>query len=216
MADNDLLHAPKSSAYTAPESGYVYLSISDSMPGFVQLDTTVDDPTDLKWSLRTMSGVTHFRNVFTSRTSDTQKLVARFRKALQSDQIPNHTDLFKIPIRFAKQILEDEAKAFPPTPLPEPAQAHVIAPLPSTSPETIQPRAAISSPARKASYRPYILSGLVASAVAVSLAFLPVHHHATPTMATLAKAEQPLLIQKAPAPRIATPQFRVRVDLAQR
>jgi len=38
------------------------------------------------------------------------------RRALSSDQIPHHPDLFEFPVRFARQILEAEAKAFPPPP----------------------------------------------------------------------------------------------------
>ena len=112
-----------------PDPGYVYLSASRGMPGFVQVDTSVDDPRDLTWSLQTMSGVTRFRNVYAVRTSDRGALLERFRKAVLFDQIPHHSDLFKIRLRFAKNILEVESRAFPsndPMPVRDHRAANVI------------------------------------------------------------------------------------------
>ncbi len=102
----------------SPEAGYVYFSVSSAMPGFVQLATSAEDPRGRKWALRTPSGVTRFRNVCAFRTSDCRGLEAQFRRALRADQIPHHPDLFKFPVRFARQILAAEAKAFPPPPEP--------------------------------------------------------------------------------------------------
>ena len=102
-----------------PDPGYVYLSVSRTMPGFVQIASDTEDPRGLTWSLQTFSGTTRFRNVYAARTSDCRSLEARFREAVPFDQIPHHADLFRIPLRFARQILEEEARAFPPTVPPE-------------------------------------------------------------------------------------------------
>jgi hypothetical protein len=101
---------------TAAEAdpGYVYLSASRTMPGFVQVGTSTEDPEGLTWSLQTVSGVTHFRNVHAVRTTNCRALAERFRQAVIFDQIPHHADLFKIPLRFARNILDVEAKPFRP------------------------------------------------------------------------------------------------------
>jgi hypothetical protein len=106
--------APAAAVSTEAEAGYVYLTASRAMPGFVQVATSQEDPEGLTWSLQTVSGVTHFRNVFAVRTTDRHALAARFRQAVIFDQIPHHKDLFKIPLRFARNILEVEAKSLRP------------------------------------------------------------------------------------------------------
>ena len=103
------------------DPGYVYLSMSKAMPGFVQVDHSAEDPSELTWSLQTYSGVTHFRTVFAVQTSDCAALKERFCKAVPFDQIPHHADFFKIRLRLARNILETEGKAFPPShPAPPP------------------------------------------------------------------------------------------------
>lgn len=101
------------------DPGYVYLSVSRTMPGFVQIASSPEDPTGLSWSLQTFSGVTKFKNVCVVRTSDCRELEDRFRKAVSFEQIPHHSDLFKLPLRFARQILEEEAQGLPATFAPE-------------------------------------------------------------------------------------------------
>jgi hypothetical protein len=96
------------------DPGYVYLSASRTMPGFVQVGTSEEDPEGLTWSLQAVSGVTHFRNVHAVRTTNCHALAERFRQAVIFDQIPHHADLFKIPLRFARNILDVEAKALGP------------------------------------------------------------------------------------------------------
>ena len=111
-----------------PGEGFVYLTVSSAMPGFVQLARSDEDPTGRSWTLQSHSGVTRFRTVCAVRTSDSDALEARFRDALGTVQIPHHPDLFKIPLRFARQILEAEVRAFPSsTPLPEAARKKPVA-----------------------------------------------------------------------------------------
>ena len=98
----------------ADAQGYVYLSVSPTMPGFVHLADSEEDPQRLAWSLRTMSGTTRFRTVHAVRTRDRQRLVDHFRRALEVDQIPHHADFFKLPLRFARQTLDSEAEQFSP------------------------------------------------------------------------------------------------------
>lgn len=107
-------HRPEPAPSAEADPGYVYLSASRAMPGFVQVATSQDDPYGLTWSLQTVSGVTHFRNVHAVRTTSCRALAERFRQAVLFDQIPHHTDLFKIPLRFARNILDVEAKSLRP------------------------------------------------------------------------------------------------------
>jgi hypothetical protein len=109
---------PPALAANYPDAGYVYLSISPVMPGFVQVAASQEDPLGLKWSLETMSGVTRFHTVFSAWSSDCHALMAQLQSALHSSQIPHHPELFKIPLRFARQVLEDEAKDFASAPKP--------------------------------------------------------------------------------------------------
>lgn len=100
------------------------------MPDFVQMSTSREDPQGLEWSLQTFSGITRFHTVCTARTNDYRGLTAQIQRALSTDQIPHHPDLFKIPLRFARQILESEARFFPPTPeavAPPKAKGHLTA-----------------------------------------------------------------------------------------
>lgn len=106
--------APLPAVAAQADPGYVYLSASRTMPGFVQVATSQEDPEGLTWSLQTVSGATHFRNVFAVRTSSCSALAERFRQAVIFDQIPHHADLFKIPLRFARNILEVESKSLLP------------------------------------------------------------------------------------------------------
>jgi hypothetical protein len=209
MTAHDFTQDSERSAESSPKAGYVYLSVSYSMPGFVQIDTSPEDPTDLTWSLRTMSGVTHFRSVAVARAADCPRLVARFRAALGTDQIPNHSDLFKIPIRFARQILEDEARQM---------EDHAPA-LPSLPPPPKPPKR-----------KPYLYAAAACAAtitLAVGLAVIPglySSHRPMPAIAstantkpaaksTIAKTASPLVAAAttvpAPAPRLSVPQFRV-------
>jgi hypothetical protein len=124
------------------------------MPGFVQIAASKDDPQGLKWSLQTLSGVTRFHSIYSSRSSDCEGLVAQFQQAVKSNQIPHHPELFKLPVRFARQILEDEAKSF--TPLAE------------------EPAA----PPKRKRYSLAIAAAAAASLAAVLL-FHPLYHHST-------------------------------------
>lgn len=105
---------PQPVAAAAVDPGYVYLSASRTMPGFVQIATSQEDPHGLTWSLQTVSGVTYFRNVFAVRTSSCSALAERFRQAVLFEQIPHHEDLFKIPLRFARNILVVESQSLLP------------------------------------------------------------------------------------------------------
>jgi hypothetical protein len=96
----------------------VYLSASKTMPGFVQLDTCAEDPRNRNWALQTMSGVTRFQCVYAVPTGNAEGLARRFRQVLTEDEVPHHEELFHMPIRFARQILQDEARAFPGGPEP--------------------------------------------------------------------------------------------------
>jgi len=118
LAHHDADPEPQAPAANYPDAGYVYLSISPVMPGFVQVAASKQDPLGLKWSLQTLSGVTRFHTIHSSWSSDCHALMAQFQEALSSNQIPHHPELFQIPIRFARQILEDEAKTFAPAPEP--------------------------------------------------------------------------------------------------
>jgi hypothetical protein len=113
VADQEDCRANATPAFETPGEGFVYLTVSSAMPGFVQLASSAEDPRGRSWSLRSYSGVTHFRTVCAVRTSDSEALEARFREALGTVQIPHHPDLFNIPLRFARQILEAEVRAFP-------------------------------------------------------------------------------------------------------
>jgi hypothetical protein len=105
-----------------PAAGYVYLSASRTMPGFVQLATSNDDPSGRRWSLETMSGVTRFRCVCAVPTGNTAALAERFREVLLADKIPHHDEFFHMPARFAQQILAAEARAFPGGPVRKPLE----------------------------------------------------------------------------------------------
>jgi hypothetical protein len=105
-----------------PAAGYVYLSASRTMPGFVQLATSTNDPSGRRWSLETMSGVTRFRCVCAVPTGNAAGLAARFRKVLLADKIPHHDEFFHMPARFAQQILEAEAREFPGGPVRAPRE----------------------------------------------------------------------------------------------
>jgi hypothetical protein len=113
-AGNDANQTQTPLPANAPDAGYVYLSISPVMPGFVQIAASKDDPQGLKWSLQTPSGVTRFHSICSSKSTNCGRLVAQFQQAVKSNQIPHHPELFQLPVRFARQILEDEAKAFAP------------------------------------------------------------------------------------------------------
>jgi hypothetical protein len=109
----------KPNASADPDPGYVYLSASGAMPGFVQIDSCEEDPEGLTWSLQTPSGVTRFRSAHAVRSADCRQLAERFRQAAAFHQIPHQTDFFKVPLRFARNILDIEAKSFlPSTPAP--------------------------------------------------------------------------------------------------
>lgn len=105
-----------------PAAGYVYLSASRTMPGFVQLSTSTDDPNGRRWSLQTMSGVTRFRCVYAVPTGNTAALAARFREVLLADEVPHHDAFFHMPARFAQQILRAEAREFPGGPIRMPRE----------------------------------------------------------------------------------------------
>lgn len=92
------------------------------MPGFVQLATSADDPSGRRWSLQTMSGVTRFRCVYAVPTGDTAALSARFREILLLDEVPNHDEFFRMPARYARQILAAEARDFPGGPVRPPRE----------------------------------------------------------------------------------------------
>jgi len=95
----------------SPDAGYVSLLISPAMPGFVRIATSREDPQRMKWSLRTLTGITRFQSICAAQSRDCRSFVAQFQEALASDQIPHHPDLFKISTRFALQIFEAEARA---------------------------------------------------------------------------------------------------------
>src|SRR4051812_30213081 len=172
--------APESLAEADP--GYVYLSVSRAMPGFVQVSSARQDPHGLTWTLQTLSGVTRFQNVHTVPTTNCAAVMERFLQAATFNQIPHHSDFFKISLRFAKNILDLEAYAFRP--------AHE--PLPRK---------------KKSAGR---LVAAIAASVVVLVALLPrPARQATPTAAAeptvAAPAPKPLAIaQPAPA-RLAAP-----------
>lgn len=105
-----------------PAAGYVYLSASRTMPGFVQLSASADDPRGRSWALQTMSGVTRFRCVFAVPTGNIAALAERFREVLLADEVPHHEEFFRMPARFAQQILEAEAREFPGGPVRRPRE----------------------------------------------------------------------------------------------
>src|SRR4051812_28704201 len=110
--------APESLAEADP--GYVYLSVSRAMPGFVQVTSARQDPHGLSWTLQTLSGVTRFQNVHTVPTTNCAAVIERFHQAALFNQIPHHSDFFKISLRFARNILDLEAYAFRPSDAPVP------------------------------------------------------------------------------------------------
>src|SRR5688572_12282942 len=101
-AHNEPPQVGADTALGAPGEGFVYLTASSAMPGFVQLARCSEDPRGLSWSLKTFSGVTHFRTICAVRTCDAEALEARFREVVGREQIPHHDDLFNVPARFAR------------------------------------------------------------------------------------------------------------------
>jgi len=101
-------------------AGFVYILINPGMPGLVKIGFTTDQSTARAVQLSRPTGVpADFDLVYDELVRDCAAVEHRLHERFAANRFSSRREFFRVPVRQAIAALQEEARSYPVTPLPE-------------------------------------------------------------------------------------------------